>query len=51
MQEIFQKKMTNFLKDQEGVATTLEDITVYGTTVEEHDARIREVFNTIAKLS
>ena len=47
--EIFQKRMTNFVKDQEGVAAIQDDIIVYGRTVKEHDARLREVFETTAK--
>ena len=39
--EIFQKRMTNLLKDQEGVAVIEDDIIVYGGTVAEHDARLQ----------
>ena len=41
--------MTNLLKDQEGVAVIEDDIIVYGGTVPEHDARLQQVFETIAR--
>ena len=41
--------MTNLLKDQEGVAGIQDDIIVYGGTVAEHDARLQQVFETIAR--
>ena len=47
--EIFQKRMTNLLKDQEGVAAIQEDIIVFGRSVAEHDARLQQVFQTIEK--
>jgi len=47
--EIFQKRMTNLLKDQEGVAAIQDDIIVYGRNVAEHDARLQGVFETIAR--
>ena len=47
--EIFQKRMTNLLKDQEGVAAIQDDIIVYRRTVAEHDAVLQRVFETIAK--
>ena len=40
--EIFQKRMTNLLKDQEGVAAIQDDIIVSGRTVAEYDARFRK---------
>ena len=48
-QEIFQKRMTNLLKDQEGVAAIQDDVTDSGRTVEERDARLRKVLATIPK--
>ena len=47
--EFFQKRMTNLLKDQEGVAAIQDDIIVYERTVAEHDAVLQRVFETIAK--
>ena len=47
--EIFHKRMTNLLNDQEGVAAIQDDIIVYGRNVEEHDARLQKVFVSIAK--
>ena len=38
--EIFWKKMTNLLKDQEGVSAIQEDIIVFGRSVAEKFARI-----------
>ena len=37
-------RMTNLLKDQEGVAAIQADIIVFGTSVVEHDARLQQVF-------
>ena len=47
--EIFQHTMTSLLKDQEGTAAIQDDIIVYGRSVAEHDKRLQEVFNIIAK--
>ena len=47
--EIFQHRMTSLLKDQEGTAAIQDDIIVYGRSVEEHDKRLQEVFEIIAK--
>ena len=47
--EIFQKRMANLLKDQEGVAAIQDDIIVFGRSVAEHDARLQQVFATIEK--
>ena len=41
--------MTNLLKDQEGVAVIQDDIIVYGETVQEHDTRLQQVFQMIAR--
>ena len=38
--EIFQKRMTNLGKDQEGVAAIQEDIIVFGRSVAEKFAKI-----------
>ena len=47
--EIFQKRMTNLFKDQEGVAAIQDDIIVFGTSVVDHDARLQQVFATNEK--
>ena len=47
--EIFQHRMTSLLKDQEGTAAIQDDIIVYGRSVAEHDKRLQEVFEIIAK--
>ena len=47
--EIFQKRMANLLKDQEGVAAIQDDTIVFGRSVAEHDARLQQVFATIEK--
>ena len=47
--KIFQKRMANLLKDQEGVAAIQDDIIVFGSSVAEHDARLQQVFAIIEK--
>ena len=47
--EIFQHRMASQLKDQEGTAAIQDDIIVYGRSVAEHDKRLQEVFEIIAK--
>ena len=47
--EIFQKRMTNLLNDQEGVSVIQDDIIVYGRTVAEHDVRLQQVLETTAR--
>ena len=47
--EIFQKRMTNLLKDQGGATAIQDDIIVYGKSVEEHDARPQAVLKTTEK--
>ncbi|KAL9963006.1 hypothetical protein ACROYT_G032167 [Oculina patagonica] len=47
--EIFQHRMTSLLKDQEGTTAIQDDIIVYGRSVAEHDKRLQEVFEIIAK--
>ena len=46
---MFQKTITNLLKDQGGVAAIQDDIIVYGKTVAEHDASLQRVLKTIAE--
>ncbi|XP_016139457.1 uncharacterized protein K02A2.6-like [Sinocyclocheilus grahami] len=45
--EIFQKRMSELLRNVEGVCCYMDDILVYGRTREEHDHRLDEVLNTI----
>lgn len=45
--EIFQRKMLETLEDLEGVEAFMDDILVYGSTMEEHDARLDKVFSRI----
>ena len=47
--EMFQKTITNLLKDQRGVAAIQDDIIVDGKTVAEHDASLQRVLKTIAE--
>ena len=47
--EIFQQRMTSLVKDQEGTAAIQDDIIVYARSVAEHDKRLQEVFEIIAK--
>ena len=50
--EIFQRKMTELLSDLDGVEVTsiIDDILIYGKTMQEHDARLNRVMERI-KLS
>lgn len=45
--EIFQRKMLETLEGLEGVEAFMDDILVYGSTMEEHDARLDKVFRRI----
>lgn len=45
--EIFQRKMLETLDGLEGVEVVMDDILVYGTTMEEHDARLDKVMRHI----
>ena len=47
--EIFQQRMTSLLKYQKGAAAIQDDVIVYGRSVAEHDKRLQEVFQIIAK--
>ncbi|XP_064637067.1 uncharacterized protein K02A2.6-like [Lineus longissimus] len=40
--EIFQKRLTQALEGLEGVEIIFDDITIWGTTAEEHDERMRK---------
>ncbi|UYV79978.1 K02A2.6-like [Cordylochernes scorpioides] len=41
--EIFQRKMTQLLGKMEGVVCFMDDIVVYGSSLEEHNERVRQV--------
>lgn len=45
--EIFQKRMTELLRNVKGVCCFMDDVLVYGRTREEHDRRLDEVLQTI----
>ncbi|XP_056000230.1 uncharacterized protein K02A2.6-like [Ostrea edulis] len=45
--EIFQRKMTELLKNLKGTEVIIDDIIIYGTSKEEHDARLDSVLQTI----
>jgi hypothetical protein len=40
-QEIFHKRINNLFEDLEGVETDIDDILVWGKTIEEHDRRLQ----------
>ncbi|XP_048756258.2 uncharacterized protein LOC125667020 [Ostrea edulis] len=44
---IFQRKMTELLKNLKGTEVIIDDILIYGTSKEEHDARLDSVLQTI----
>uniref|UniRef100_A0A3P9KIH1 ribonuclease H n=1 Tax=Oryzias latipes TaxID=8090 RepID=A0A3P9KIH1_ORYLA len=45
--EIFQRLMSNLLKDLEGTVVVMDDILVYGSNKEEHDNRLKAVLQTV----
>ncbi|UYV82739.1 K02A2.6-like, partial [Cordylochernes scorpioides] len=45
--EIFQRKMTQLLGNIEGVVCFMDDIVVYGSSLEEHNERVRQVLKKI----
>ena len=47
--EHFQKRMSNILKGISGVVCQMDDVLVFGSTREEHDARLIDVLNRIAQ--
>ena len=47
--EHFQKRMSNILKGINGVVCQMDDVLVFGSTKEEHDARLTDVLKRIAK--
>jgi len=47
--EFFQQKMSNILKDLDGVVCMIDDVFIYGSTQEEHDQRLEIVLNKLHK--
>ena len=45
--EIFQRRMSELLRDLEGVVVYLDDILVHGSDIVEHDKRLESVMRTI----
>lgn len=45
--EIFQRKMLETLEGLEGVAVFMDDILIYGTSMEQHDARLEKVLQRV----
>ena len=42
-QDVFQAAMSDIFEDTEGVEVVVDDILVWGTTIEEHDTRLEQV--------
>ena len=49
--EVFQRRMTQALDDIEGVAVIVDDILVWGTTVEEHNRRLQNALQRARELN
>ena len=47
--EIFQKKMTEMLRDLQGVEVIIDDILIHGKTREEHDKNLEDVLRRISE--
>ncbi|XP_060774394.1 uncharacterized protein K02A2.6-like [Neoarius graeffei] len=45
--EIFQREMSELLKDQDGIAVFMDDILVYGNSTEQHKQRFQSALRTI----
>ena len=45
--DIFQRLMTDLLQGKPGTKVIMDDILVYGKSVEEHDSNLEEVLNTV----
>lgn len=45
--EIFQRRMQELLHDHEGTVVYMDDILVFGATLEEHNSRLKKVMETI----
>lgn len=45
--EIFKRKMQELLQDHEGTVVYMDDILVFGATMEEHDCRLEKVMETM----
>ncbi|XP_062593536.1 uncharacterized protein K02A2.6-like [Saccostrea cucullata] len=48
--EIFQRRMSEILADIEGTDAIMDDIIIYGSTVEEHDERLDRVLDRIKEV-
>ena len=49
--EVFQRRMTQALDDIEGVAVIVDDILLWGTTVEEHNRRLQNALQRARELN
>ena len=47
--EHFQKRMSSILKGIKGVVCLMDDVLIFGSTKEEHDARLIDVLNKISR--
>ena len=47
--EIFQREMTELLKDQEGLAVYMDDILIYSDSEEVHEVRLQKTLDTLEK--
>ena len=47
--DIFQKKMTDILDNQDGAEACMDDILIFGTTIEEHDRHLNQVLEKVKK--
>ena len=47
--DIFQRKMEKLLEEHEGVEVIVDGLLVHGRTVQEHDARLKKVMETITR--
>ena len=50
-QEVFQKRMSQSFGDREGMETDVDDILVWGTTVEEHDHRLKKTLQRCQEIN
>ncbi|XP_028412419.1 uncharacterized protein K02A2.6-like [Dendronephthya gigantea] len=48
-QEVFQKRILQHFDDFEGVATDIDDILIWGSDEQEHDARLEAPYNVVKK--
>ena len=50
-QEVFQKRMSQAFGDLEGVETDVDDILVWGATVDEHDERLKKTLQRCEEIN